>query len=279
MVVTMDALTAATLKHLRDSWWDDEFTEFLAETLRPRPGNRILDVGCGAGVGELSIGRLQLSQLRLYGVDNDAAKVVTARATMRAHNQRARFAGGDVVRLPFRDAVFDSTFCVAVLQHVADVGAAVSELARVTVRGGRLVAVEPDNRERYFFSSTPLGRQASEAAVQLFAAMAAERGDAGDASPGPKLPGIFATHGVEPLDVRLFPVSRAQLGTPPDAVWRERVQRVQAIVDTAPTPVIRSRGLAYLDLLAGYQEEARAAGASFVEVQSTLLFATVGQRL
>ena len=43
---TIDALTSPTLKHLRARWWNDDFTEFLAETLRPRPGNRILDVGC-----------------------------------------------------------------------------------------------------------------------------------------------------------------------------------------------------------------------------------------
>ena len=39
MTGTIDALAAPTLKHVRDLWWDDTFTEFLVETLRPRPGN------------------------------------------------------------------------------------------------------------------------------------------------------------------------------------------------------------------------------------------------
>ena len=43
----LDALTSSTLKHLREQWWTDTFTEFLVETLRPRAGKRILDVGCG----------------------------------------------------------------------------------------------------------------------------------------------------------------------------------------------------------------------------------------
>jgi hypothetical protein len=34
---TIDALAAPTLKHVRELWWDDTFTEFLVETLRPRP--------------------------------------------------------------------------------------------------------------------------------------------------------------------------------------------------------------------------------------------------
>ena len=46
---TLDALTSATLKHVRDDWWDEAFTTFLVERLRPRVGNRILDVGCGTG--------------------------------------------------------------------------------------------------------------------------------------------------------------------------------------------------------------------------------------
>ena len=38
----LDALTASTLKNLRAQWWDSQFSEFLQETLRPRPGTRIL---------------------------------------------------------------------------------------------------------------------------------------------------------------------------------------------------------------------------------------------
>ena len=79
MHAAIDALTSATLKHLRERWWNDEFTEFLAETLRPRAGNRILDVGCGEGTGEVSIGRLHVSQLRLVGID-----LVLAKARRRA---------------------------------------------------------------------------------------------------------------------------------------------------------------------------------------------------
>src|SRR5688500_19830816 len=94
----IDAFTSPTLKHLRERWWNDDFTEFLVETLRPRPGNRILDVGCGEGLAEISIGRRQLSQIRLVGVDNVAAKVAIARRETAAHNQRVSFAAGDAVR-------------------------------------------------------------------------------------------------------------------------------------------------------------------------------------
>ena len=99
----IDALTSATLKHLRERWWDDEFTEFLAETLQPRAGNRILDVGCGEGLGEVSIGRLHISQMRLVGVDLVVAKVVAARQATAGAQPARRFAAGDACRLPFAD--------------------------------------------------------------------------------------------------------------------------------------------------------------------------------
>jgi SAM-dependent methyltransferase len=274
----IDALTSLTLKHLRERWWDDEFTEFLAETLKPRPGNRILDVGCGEGLAEVSIGRLQISQIRLTGVDLVPSKVIEARQAIAAHNQRAAFAGGDARRLPFGDQVFDSIFCVAVLQHVGDVGAAVAEIARVARKNGRVVAVEPDNSARYFFSSVASGEGACTAARRLFAALADSRSDAADPAVGPKLPVLFDAHGIEPLDVRLFPVSHAQLGAPPEAVWTARRLVVEHARADAREARVRAYADEYLDALRAYEADAAKAGTAFVEIQNTMLFATVGQR-
>lgn len=278
MHADLDALTSATLKHVRERWWNDEFTEFLAETLRPRAGNRILDVGCGEGTGEISIGRLHVSQLQMVGIDLMVDKTITARKVTAGHNMRVKFAAGDACRLPFKDAVFDSTYCVAVLQHVGDVDAAAKEFARVTAAGGRIVAVEPDNAARYFFSSTPWGRRASQVAAQFFAAVAEARGDATEPAIGPKLPTIFAKHGIEPLDVRLFPVSQVQLGAFPDSVWAERRARVDRAIAQVDTFDVKTLGREYLVVLDAYSAEAQQAGASFMEIQNTVLFATVGQR-
>ena len=278
MTTFIDSLTSPTLKHLREAWWDDEFTEFLSETLRPRPGNRILDVGCGEGVAEIAIGRLHISQIRLFGVDLALSKVIHAKQETAAHNQRVGFAAGDACRLPFVDASFDSIYCVAVLQHIRDVDSAVAEFARVTQPGGRVVAVEPDNSLRYGFSSTPAGRQAFELARRFLPEVASPGGERGDGAVGPHLPGLFARHGIEPLTVRLFPVSHSQLGAPPPAVWEERRSAVERLIRAAPPDRSRAAAREYLDALRAYEAEATAAGPAFVEIQNTLLFATVGQR-
>lgn len=272
--LALDALTSPTLKHLRESWWNDEFTAFLRETLRPRPGNRILDVGCGEGMAEISIGRLHLSQIRLFGVDQLLNRVVVARYATASHNQRVGFAAADASRLPFVDSVFDSTYCVAVLQHVAAVAETVSEMARVTRTGGRVVVVEPDNTARYWFSSVPSGAEAYAARTRFFSAT----GDHPDGNVGPRVATLMDQHGIEPLSVRLFPVSQARIGTPPPTVWTDRLRRVQKLVDGVTTDAARAAGRVYLDALSRYAADAEAAGQSFVEIQNTLLFATVGQK-
>lgn len=277
MPASIDALTSPTLKHLREAWWDDAFTGFLEETLSPRPGNRILDVGCGEGLAEVSIGRLHISQLRLFGIDIVPQKAAAARQETIAHNQRVGFAAADMCRLPFKDAAFDSIFCVAVLQHVEQVETAIAEFARVTAPKGRVLAVEPDNTARYGFSSTPMGRRAFELSEQFFIALAGPRAR-GRSAIGPNLPEMFARHGIEPLSVRLFPVSQAWLGPPAASVWQSRREAVERCLRTAPSDAAEWLGREYLDVLTGYEREATAAGASFVEIQNTMLFATVGQK-
>jgi SAM-dependent methyltransferase len=274
----IDALSSSTLKHLRERWWDDAFTGFLKETLQPRAGNRILDVGCGTGTAEVHLSRLRISQVGLVGVDLVLSRVQEAVSSAKAHNIRARYALADACRLPFANGAFDSTFCVAVLQHVREVEAAVGEFARVTKAGGRILAVEPDNRARYWFSSVETGMQAFEVATRFFTTLADARGDATDPVVGPRLPGIFTRQGIDPIGVHLFPVTVSHLGAPPRAVWEARREAVAQAIERAPDESVRRLGADFLKLLARYAAEATAAGPSFVEIQNTMLFATVGIR-
>ena len=273
----IDTLTAPTLKHLRGEWWDADFSAFLHETLRPRPGTRILDVGCGDGTAELSLGQLRVSQLSLFAVDRDVARVARTAAEGRSHNYRLRLAGGDVTRLPFVAGAFDATFCVAVLQHVGDLTRAVLELARVTRPGGRVLAVEPDNSARYWHSSSPLGSQVFAEASQFLAALRGLRGDAGDPAVGPRISGLFSSCGIEPVSIQLFPVTVTHIGPQAPAFWQSRREAVQAALRDAGSTPLAAIGWQYLQTLDRYAQDAARLGAGFVEIQNTMLVATVGQ--
>jgi len=273
----VDVLTASTLKHLRERWWSAEFTDFLRETLQPRAGDRILDVGCGTGTAEVRLGQLGISQMKLVGVDLIELRVRDAVAAARSHNVRARFATANAAALPFKPSTFDSTFCIAVMQHIRDRAAAVRELARVTKPGGRVLVIEPDNAARYWYSSSTVGMRAFELATSFFTALEA-LGPDGDLAVGPRISSIFPKLGIETTEIRLFPVSVTRIGAPGAAVWAER----RAIFDGALARIndvaLKKLGQEYLEALEAYKAAAVAAGSQFVEIQSTTLFATVGQK-
>lgn len=276
MMRDLDALTSTTLKHLREHWWNDAFTSFLEETLRPRPGKSILDVGCGTGTAEVSLARLRVSQLKMVGVDLVVDRLREATAATRGMNARSLYAAADACHLPFADGTFDSTFCVAVLQHIRDLGRAVSELARVTRPGGRVLAVEPDNAARYWFSSVESGMIAAELGRRFFGSLAETRGESPAAAIGPMIPGVFGAHGIEPISVHLFPVSVSHLGSPPPLLWESRRAAVDKAIGRAPDGALRRLGADYQKAIEQYARDADKAGATFVEIQNTMLFATVG---
>ena len=275
---TLDALTSATLKHVRDDWWDEAFTSFLVERLRPRAGNRILDVGCGTGSVELRLSRLRVPQISLIGIDRLVERAIIAERTTDGHNLRASFSAADACHLPFPDATFDSTFCVAVLQHVADVAEALREFARVTRPDGRILAVEPDNAARYWYSSLPAGMDAFAEGRRFFAALAEARGEALDAASRTAVDD--ALRRVRYRAAGSPAVSRVHLspGRPDGPTWQARrasiEQQMSAVDDGAfarPARAISKRSPAT-------RRKRPPPSAGFVELQSTLLFAVVGQR-
>jgi SAM-dependent methyltransferase len=274
----LDALTSSTLKHLREHWWDDAFTAFLEETLRPRPGKRILDVGSGTGTAEISLARLRLSQMQLFGVDLVVERVREAHVATRGINARVGYAAADACRLPFSDGSFDSTYCVAVLQHIRDLEGALGEISRVTRPGGRVLIVEPDNTARYWFSSVQSGMEAFEISRRFFGGLSSARGESPAVAVGPLVPGLLTATGVEPVSVRLFPVSVAHLGVPPAAFWESRRTAIRSVIAKAPDEALRRLGGDFLKAIEQYARDASSAGSGFVEIQNTMLFATVGQR-
>jgi SAM-dependent methyltransferase len=111
------------------------------DRLRLRPGDLLLDAGCGEGrhcFGSLERGA------RVVGLDLDPKPLAAAGGALRARAHELGSFGamlrGNTFALPFRDACFDKVICSEVMEHVHDYEAAARELARVTRPGG-LVAV------------------------------------------------------------------------------------------------------------------------------------------
>lgn len=106
----------------------------LSATLQLSPaGLRVLDVGCGGGILAEDFARLGS---RVTGVDPSAPTLEAARRHAEQEGLGITYeqAGGE--SLPLVDASFDVVCCCDVLEHVADVAAVVSEIARVLRPGG-----------------------------------------------------------------------------------------------------------------------------------------------
>jgi len=111
------------------------------DLLGVRPGTRVLDVGCG--VGRLVL-RMARRGCRVTGVELMRPDLRRARRLLQEARQQAELIEGDGGRLPFADESFDFVSCTETLEHVADYGLALRELARVLRSGGRLVVSVPD---------------------------------------------------------------------------------------------------------------------------------------
>ena len=108
-----------------------------------RPGMRLLDVGCGSGSITVDLGAV-VAPAEAVGVDIAPAGLDRARALAAAGGvPGARFEVASAYALPFPDASFDAAFASAVLEHLADPLAALTEVRRVLAPGGVLGVRDP----------------------------------------------------------------------------------------------------------------------------------------
>lgn len=103
------------------------------------PGERVLDLGSGAGTDSLIAAQMVGPEGSVVGIDMTPEMLEKARAsaaTMGAGN--VEFVQGEVERLPFADASFDAAISNGVIDLVPDKDAVFGELFRVLAPGGRL---------------------------------------------------------------------------------------------------------------------------------------------
>ena len=112
------------------------------------PGDRLLDLGCGAGRHAFEALR---RGARVVAFDYDEVELKDVAAMAAAMGQAGDVPApggsattrGDATRLPFPDGTFDRIIAAEVLEHIPDDGAAIRELARVLRPGGTMAVTVP----------------------------------------------------------------------------------------------------------------------------------------
>ena len=102
-------------------------------------GERVLDVGCGAGEFSAELAR---AGARVVGVD--VAPTALERAQTKHPDLDFRLVELDRP-LPLKDNSFEVVWAGEVIEHIADTARWLSELRRVLAPGGRLLLTTPDH--------------------------------------------------------------------------------------------------------------------------------------
>ncbi len=126
--------------------WDNEARLKLFQELRNLPEKVAHEVG---GKSVLDVGGWGGSLANRMGYDFPVCVDISPHDNIK----KVHYVRGDVLRLPFSDESFDYVIAKAVLHHVPDnLDGALSELYRVTKRGGTLLVEEPTSTN--FIAST-----------------------------------------------------------------------------------------------------------------------------
>ncbi len=116
------------------------------DRLGVRAGDRLLDLGCGAGRHAFEAAR---RGARVVALDHDAAELKDVAALFEGMHETGEATGptatvnGDAGRLPFPDGAFDRVIAAEVLEHLPDDRQALAELTRVLRPGGTIAVTVP----------------------------------------------------------------------------------------------------------------------------------------
>jgi len=147
-------------RFLQQAGWTAPLRAHLFARAGIRDARRILEVGCGTGAVSASAAR-DNPAVRVVGLDFDIPRLQFAHRL----DPDCRYAGGNALRLPFADGIFDLTFCHYLLLWIRGPQHAMREMVRVTRRGGWVAALaEPDygGRIDYPEELAAFGRMQSE---------------------------------------------------------------------------------------------------------------------
>lgn len=143
MSIEFDAETLKRLEALYVTRDARQRRQAVLKGLDLKPGERVLDIGTGAGFLAVEMADAVGAAGAVLGIDRSPTMLAAAR--VRCEGKRwVQFREGDATRLPVPDAAADVAVSVQVLEYVQDARAALAEIQRALRSGGRAAVVATD---------------------------------------------------------------------------------------------------------------------------------------
>ncbi|GAA3891065.1 27-O-demethylrifamycin SV methyltransferase [Saccharothrix violaceirubra] len=108
-------------------------------TLGLRPGEHLLDIGCGTGLPAVRMAQHSGGPVTGITVSREQVGKATATAADAGLSDRVSFHYGNVMDLDFADASFDAAMAIDVFVHLSDQAKGFRETERVLRPGGRFM--------------------------------------------------------------------------------------------------------------------------------------------
>jgi ubiquinone/menaquinone biosynthesis C-methylase UbiE len=120
------------------------FRRFVTDLIELKPGEAVLDVGCGTGTQAVLAKMVVGDRRRVSGIEPSLEMVRYARRKAARLGLSIDIQPGVIERLDYPDLSFDVVLCVIVMHHMPDEAKrlGIREMARVLKPGGRLLVVD-----------------------------------------------------------------------------------------------------------------------------------------
>jgi ubiquinone/menaquinone biosynthesis C-methylase UbiE len=126
----------------------------LIDVADPRPGERVLDVGCGTGIVARQVASCVGATGKVTGIDVSPNMLAVAKVAATRKGLTIEWREGNAEELPFPGSSFDLVLCQFALMFVTNKAVALMEMRRVVTQDGRVLISVWQGLDRHPFYQT-----------------------------------------------------------------------------------------------------------------------------